>query len=72
LCHDGPLLINVMVDPRQEFSPRIKSRVDENGQFVSPDLDDMYPFLGDETLADCRSGQATIGTNPHGLACHPK
>ncbi len=42
---DGPLLLNVLVDPRQEFAPRIKSRVDTNGQFVTPELDDMYPFL---------------------------
>lgn len=45
LQEDGPLLLNVVVDPRQEFAPRIKSRVDENGQFVTPELDDMHPFL---------------------------
>jgi acetolactate synthase-1/2/3 large subunit len=42
---DGPLLLNVIVDPRQEFVPRIKSRVDENGKFITPELDDMHPFL---------------------------
>jgi acetolactate synthase-1/2/3 large subunit len=42
---DGPMLLNVLVDPRQEFAPRIKSRVDENGKFVTPELDDMHPFL---------------------------
>lgn len=41
----GPLLIDLHVDPRQEFAPRIKSRVDEQGRFVTPELDDMYPFL---------------------------
>lgn len=45
LQQDGPLLLNVVVDPRQEFVPRIKSRVDENGKFVTPELDDMHPFL---------------------------
>jgi acetolactate synthase-1/2/3 large subunit len=43
--NDGPLLINIIVDPRQEFTPRIKSRIDENGKFVTPELDDMHPFL---------------------------
>jgi acetolactate synthase-1/2/3 large subunit len=43
--NDGPLLINIIVDPRQEFAPRIKSRIDENGKFVTPELDDMHPFL---------------------------
>lgn len=44
LQEDGPMLLNVVVDPRQEFVPRIKSRVDENGKFITPELDDMYPF----------------------------
>jgi acetolactate synthase-1/2/3 large subunit len=42
LKNDGPLLINIIVDPRQEFAPRIKSRIDENGKFVTPELDDMH------------------------------
>ena len=45
LMQDGPMLIDLHIDPRQGFAPRIKSRVDENGKFVSPELDDMYPFL---------------------------
>jgi acetolactate synthase-1/2/3 large subunit len=45
LNNDGPLLINIIVDSRQEFVPRIKSRIDENGKFVTPELDDMHPFL---------------------------
>jgi len=47
---DGPLLINLVVDPRQEFAPRIKSRVDENGKFSTPELDDMHPFLDPSEL----------------------
>jgi len=45
LASDGPLLLDIVVDARQEFTPRIKSRVDENGKFVTPELDDMFPFL---------------------------
>lgn len=52
---DGPLLIDVVVDPRQEFVPRIKSRVDESGNFVTPELDDMHPFLDPTTLQQIRS-----------------
>lgn len=44
---DGPLLIDVHVDPHQEFAPRLKSRMDEDGNFVTPELDDMYPFLSE-------------------------
>lgn len=50
LREDGPLLLNVVVDPRQEFVPRIKSRVDENGKFITPELDDMHPFLAPTEL----------------------
>jgi acetolactate synthase-1/2/3 large subunit len=41
----GPVLLNVHVDPRQEFVPRIKSRVGDDGKFITPELDDMHPFL---------------------------
>ena len=50
LQEDGPILLNVVVDPRQEFAPRIKSRVDSDGKFTTPELDDMHPFLAAEEL----------------------
>ncbi len=57
---DGPLLIDIHVDPRQEFVPRIKSRVDENGKFVTPELDDMHPFLEVSVINDVRQSALTI------------
>jgi acetolactate synthase-1/2/3 large subunit len=54
LTENGPLLIDIEVDPRQEFAPRIKSRVDEHGKFVTPELDDMHPFLPPEELEMAR------------------
>jgi len=63
LQEDGPMLLNLVVDPRQEFVPRIKSRVDEHGKFVTPELDDMHPFLDPlelKSVADsARDVQAT-------------
>jgi len=63
LQEDGPVLLNVVVDPRQEFAPRIKSRVDADGKFITPELDDMHPFLPPEELqaiaASARSVRAT-------------
>ena len=56
----GPLLIDLHVDPRQEFAPRIKSRVDEHGKFVTPELDDMHPFLGTDELAHARQEALAI------------
>lgn len=54
ICQDGPLIIDLHVDTRQEFVPRIKSRVAENGKFVTPELDDMHPFLEESLINDIR------------------
>ena len=47
----GPALIEVMLDPEQEFEPRSRSKVLPDGTIVSPPLEDMYPFLSPEELA---------------------
>jgi acetolactate synthase-1/2/3 large subunit len=41
----GPVLCHVRLDPYQEFEPRLKSRQLADGRLVSPNLEDMYPFL---------------------------
>jgi len=61
---DGPLLLDIMVDQFQEFVPRIKSRVDENGKFVTPELDDMYPFFDPKVLQEIRASAQTIKATP--------
>ena len=60
LKRDGPLLLHLHVDPEQNFEPRIKSRRDENGNFQTPELDDMYPFLDSEHLQAVRAEAAAI------------
>jgi acetolactate synthase I/II/III large subunit len=60
LAQGGPLLLNVIVDPRQEFVPRIKSRVDECGKFVTPELDDMHPFLDLQVILDVRQSASAV------------
>ena len=47
----GPALCEIMLDPAQEFEPRLKSRQLADGTIVSPALEDMYPFLDSEELA---------------------
>ena len=64
LQKDGPVLIDIHVDSAQEFAPRIKSRVDENGRFVTPELDDMYPFLPTAERDDLRAEGLAIGEGP--------
>ena len=57
---DGPLIIDLHVDPRQEFAPRIKSRVDNDGKFITPELDDMHPFLDESSLREIRQKASLI------------
>ncbi len=48
----GLEMLVVSVDPAQEVEPRLKSRQLADGTIVSPELEDMYPFLPAEELAE--------------------
>ena len=52
LVANGPALIDVVLDPVQEFEPRSKARQLPDGRIVSPNLEDMYPFLNEAELTD--------------------
>jgi len=52
LATDGPALIDVVMDPAQEFEPRSKARQLPDGRIVSPNLEDMYPFLDQAELKE--------------------
>jgi acetolactate synthase-1/2/3 large subunit len=60
LATDGPLVIDVKVDPRQGFEPRTKSRVGEDGKFVTPELDDMHPFLDPSVVQAVRTSGTAV------------
>jgi acetolactate synthase-1/2/3 large subunit len=47
----GAILCEVMIDPAQQFSPKLQSRRLEDGTMVSPSLEDMAPFLPRDELA---------------------
>ncbi len=46
----GPALIELLIDRDQEFCPKLKSRLDKNGNFITPELDDMFPFINQNEL----------------------
>ena len=58
---DGPVICEVIVDEKQNFEPKLSSKKLPDGTMVSPEIDDMYPFLDrDEydkahnmTMGDC-------------------
>ena len=52
LAAEGPALIDVLLDSTQEFEPRSKARQLADGRIVSPNLEDMYPFLEETELMD--------------------
>jgi acetolactate synthase-1/2/3 large subunit len=52
LAAEGPALVDVVLDPNQEFEPRSKARQLPDGRIVSPTLEDMYPFLDQTELMD--------------------
>ena len=45
---DGPLFAEVVVDVAQNFAPKLSSKVLPDGKIVSPEIDDMFPFLDRE------------------------
>lgn len=48
----GPVLYDVWLDTRQGFEPRLRSRIGADGKIVTPNLEDMFPFLSPEELKE--------------------
>jgi len=46
----GPVICEVIVDENQEFAPKLSAKILDNGQMVSPPLEDLSPFLSSEEL----------------------
>ena len=47
-AQSGPALLEVFVDEKQNFEPKLSSKVLPDGRIVSPPQDDMFPFIGQE------------------------
>lgn len=43
--NDGPVFCEIVVDQTQNFAPKLSSKVLPDRSIVSPEIDDMYPFL---------------------------
>lgn len=48
----GPIICEVMADPNQVVEPRVSSHVRADGSIVSRPLEDMWPFLDRDELAE--------------------
>lgn len=51
LATDGPVVCELMLDPSQQFEPKLSSRALPDGRMVSSPLEDLAPFLSREELA---------------------
>lgn len=47
----GPVICEVLVQVEEPRVPRVMTRIDENGRPVTGALEDLYPFLNREELA---------------------
>ena len=52
LAIEGPALCEVMLDPAQEFEPKVTSRALPDGRMATASLEDMAPFLSREELRE--------------------
>ena len=50
----GPGICEVFVNENQNFEPKISSKVLEDGTIVSPEIDDMFPFLPRDEYEDIK------------------
>lgn len=48
----GPVMVEVMIDPLQIYSPKVSSQRLEDGSFKSQPLHNMWPFLSKEELKE--------------------
>jgi acetolactate synthase-1/2/3 large subunit len=59
-AHDRPALLEVILDLRQEFAPKLASKKLADGSMVTAELEDMSPLLGDETMAKLQAAAMAI------------
>jgi acetolactate synthase-1/2/3 large subunit len=48
----GPVLVDVMMDPEQNFAPKSQAQKLPDGTLVSKPLEDLWPFLPATELRD--------------------
>jgi acetolactate synthase-1/2/3 large subunit len=52
LTSDGPALCEAILDPAQQFEPKLSSRQLPGGRMVSSPLEDLFPFLPRDEFAE--------------------
>lgn len=52
---NDPVLCEVIVSDKQNFAPKLSSKVMPDGTMVSPTIDDMFPFLDREVFEEIKA-----------------
>jgi acetolactate synthase-1/2/3 large subunit len=42
---DGPFICEVMINPEEQVTPKVKTVLGNNGKLISKPLEDLFPFL---------------------------
>ncbi len=50
LNNNNPVIIEAIIDPTQNFEPKLSAKKLPDGKMISPSLEDMYPFLTEEEM----------------------
>lgn len=67
LATEGPVMCEVIMQPDQPIGPRLMSFLQPDGSLVSPPMEDIYPFLPREQLAQ----EMIIGIHPRSAQIKP-
>ena len=57
----GPVLLEVVLNLEQEFTPKLASKKLDDGTMITAELEDMTPLLGDEVLKRIKNEAFSIG-----------
>ena len=60
LSQKEPMLVEVILDLDQQFSPKLASKKLDDGSMITAELEDMSPLLNDEIMAKIRAEASNI------------
>ena len=60
LSQKEPMLVEVILDLEQQFSPKLASKKLDDGSMITAELEDMSPLLDDEIMAKIRAEASNI------------
>ena len=63
LLHDGPILLEAILDLDQQFTPKLASKKLDDGSMITAELEDMTPLLGDDVMYRIRQEASKITLN---------